>query len=259
MQAHPGVRLREHTTETVIHWLEAQGRNPLVPDWQLRQQADALRLLFAHHLRLEWAKTFDWNGWMQGSKGLEANHPTLARSSDMIEKAVAATDNSLGARFPALYRRFLTLVRSRGYSVNTEKAYLGWINRYLLFHKDKDPFVGTEQAVGSFLEYLALKRKVASTTQAQALNALVFLFAQVLKKPLGDIGPFLRANRPRHLMAVVGLKPVGLDEHSGRQAASIKRRVMCSRTSGSSVSMWNRWWGPVALSIRACRSGRISA
>jgi hypothetical protein len=137
-----GGRLREQTAERVGDWLEAQGRNPLVPGWRFRRQADALRLLFAHHLRLEWAKAFDWDGWMQGSKGLEADHPTLARSGEMIDKAVAAADNPPGARFPALYRRFLTVVRSRGYSVNTEKASPGWVSDYLFFHGDKDPFVG---------------------------------------------------------------------------------------------------------------------
>jgi hypothetical protein len=35
---------------------------------------------------------------------------------------------------------------------------------------------------------------MANASQAQPLNALVFLFAQVLKQPLGDIGPFRRAN-----------------------------------------------------------------
>ncbi len=101
-----------------------------------------MHLLFAHHLRLEWTKAFDWDGWTQGSRGLEVDHPTLARPSEMIEKAVAAADNPLWIRFPALYRRFLTVVRSRGYSVNTDKASPGWVSDHLFFHCDKDPFVG---------------------------------------------------------------------------------------------------------------------
>jgi integron integrase len=54
-----------------------------------------------------------------------------------------------------------------------------------------------------FLEYLALRRKVAASTQNLALNALVFLFNQVLKKPLGDMGEFARAKRPRRLPVVL--------------------------------------------------------
>ncbi len=203
MRSCPDLRLREHSAETVTRWLEAQGRDPLTQDWRFRQQADALRLLFAQHLRLEWAAGFDWDAWIQGSAALGSDHPTLARTYEMIDKAVAVADNPLGARFPDHYRRFLAVMRTRGYSVNTEKTYLGWVNRYILFHGAKDPFVGAERAVASFLEHLALKRKVASATQAQALNALVFIFAQVLERPLGEIGSFRHANRPRRLPTVL--------------------------------------------------------
>jgi len=54
-----------------------------------------------------------------------------------------------------------------------------------------------------FLRYLALKHKVSGATQAQALNALVFFFARVLEKPLGDIGPFARPNRPKRIPIVL--------------------------------------------------------
>lgn len=151
-------------------------------------------------------------------------NPTLARTCKMIDKAVDAADNPLGVRFPDQYRRFLTVVRTRGYSVNTEKSCLGWINRYFLFHKDKHPFVGAEQAVASFLEHLALKRKVASATQAQSLNALVFIFTQVLEQPLGKIRPFRHANPPRRLPTV--LSPTGVQALSLHLHGSQSRPVI---------------------------------
>jgi integron integrase len=57
--------------------------------------------------------------------------------------------------------------------------------------------------VVAFLEYLAVGRGVSASTQNQALNALVFLYAQVLRQPLGTVGEFVRAKRPRRLPVVL--------------------------------------------------------
>ena len=75
-------------------------------------------------------------------------------------------------------------MRMPDYSINTEKSYLGWINRFLRFHEGIRPDQLREREVASFLEHLTLKRKVAGATQAQALNALVFFFARVLSNSL---------------------------------------------------------------------------
>jgi hypothetical protein len=60
-----------------------------------------------------------------------------------------------------------------------------------------------------FLEDLAVRGNAAASTQNQALNALVFLYAQVLKKPLKAIGKFVRAKRPRRLPVVLTRVEVG--------------------------------------------------
>ena len=57
--------------------------------------------------------------------------------------------------------------------------------------------------VGSFLSHLAVQRHVASTTQNQALNALVFLYGQVLHLDLGQIGKIQLAKRPQRLPVVL--------------------------------------------------------
>lgn len=87
-------------------------------------------------------------------------------------------------------------VRRRGYSLRTEQTYASWICRFIAFHDKGDPASMGPEEVLAFLEYLALGRKVAASTQNLALSALVFLFDQVLKKPLGDMGEFARAKRP---------------------------------------------------------------
>ncbi|MCU7936967.1 MAG: phage integrase N-terminal SAM-like domain-containing protein [Candidatus Thiodiazotropha sp. (ex Dulcina madagascariensis)] len=94
----------------------------------------------------------------------------------------------LAKQFPDIYRKFLVAIRIPDYSINTEKRYLGWINRFLRFHRHRLPSDCSEPDVASFLEHLAIQRKVAVATQSQALNARVFFF-RVLERPLGEIGP----------------------------------------------------------------------
>jgi site-specific recombinase XerD len=126
----------------------------------------------------------------------------------MIDKAVEKPGNFLARSAPALYRKFLAAIRIPDYSVNTERSYLGWICRFLRFHNGAPPERLSEAEVASFLEHLAVRLKVAGATQAQALNALVFFFARVVERPLGDIGPFQRPNRPRRVPTVLSVAEV---------------------------------------------------
>ena len=199
----PDKRLLEHTAETMEKWLEAQSNITQLEDWQFRQRVDALRLIYAHLLKQDWAKSFDWQRWSAGSRHLEADHPTVARTYQMIDKSVIDAKNALARAHPEFYRKFLVAIRMPDYSPNTEKSYLNWVNRYIRFHRGKLPCECAEAEVASFLEHLALQRKVAGATQGQALNALVFFYAKVLEKPLGQIGPFRRPKKPRRLPTVL--------------------------------------------------------
>jgi len=78
-----------------------------------------------------------------------------------------------------------------------------WVCRFIAFHGNAAPTGLGKDAVVAFLEYLAVQRNVAASTQNQALNALVFLYKQVLGQPLEDLGDFARAKRPRRLPVVL--------------------------------------------------------
>lgn len=188
----PGIRLIERDAEHVERWLNHSGRNADFSDWQFRQRVDALRLLYCHFVKLTWAASFDWDYWASGATRLEASHATVTRTYELIDQAVEQQDNHLARLSPEIYRKFLVAIRIPEYAANTEKSYLGWINRFLRFHQGVLPCDLAEAEVASFLEHLALKRKVAGATQSQALNALVFLFARVLQQPLGQIGCYRR-------------------------------------------------------------------
>ncbi|MEW8663077.1 MAG: integron integrase [Candidatus Thiodiazotropha sp.] len=200
---HPNTRLKEHSIASVDAWLGKLGRNPNVNEWQFRQKVDALRLLFCHCLKMSWADRIEWDQWISGSKTLGKDHPTVARRSEMIEKAVKDSNNRLGRKFPDIYRKYLIFMRVSDYSPNTEKSYLAWINRFLLFHSGKHPCDCGEIELASFLEHLAINRKVSGATQGLALNALVFFFSRVLERPLGRIGPYQRPKKPKRLPTIL--------------------------------------------------------
>ena len=209
----PDVRLTDRNSNHIKQWLMAVGRNTKLDDWQFRQHVDALRLLYCHYLKQPWANNFDWDYWSSGAVRLESDHATIARTYEMIDKAVDTPANYLAHSFPDIYRQFLVAIRMPDYSINTEKSYLGWICRFLRYHDGVLPNQLREPEVASFLEHLTLKRKVAGATQAQALNALVFFFSRVLEQPLGEIGAYKRPTRPRRIPTV--LSPVEISSLFG--------------------------------------------
>ena len=203
IQFAPKVRLLNRNPEHTEQWLTQIGRNTELPDWKFRQRVDALRLLFCHRLKLPWANDFDWSYWSSGAMRLEADHATTARTYEMIDEAVDNPENYLGNTYPEIYRRFLVAIRIPDYAINTEKSYLGWINRFLHFHLKLHPDQLSEPEVASFLEHLVIKRNVAKATQAQALNAIVFFFARVIESPLGEIGSYKQSTRPQRIPTVL--------------------------------------------------------
>jgi len=110
---------------------------------------------------------------------------------------------------PPLLQRVRDAIRVRHYSIRTEEAYVHWVRRFVLFHGKRHPAEMGEVEVRAFLTDLALQHDVAASTQNQALNALVFLYRQVLEMPLGDLGDVVRAKRPQRLPVVLSLEEVG--------------------------------------------------
>ncbi len=104
---------------------------------------------------------------------------------------------------PKLLDQIRQLMRLRHYSLRTEEAYVGWIRRYILFHGKRHPRDLAESDIASFLSSLAIKGQVAASTQNQALNALLFLYKEVLRRELGFIGETLRVKRPAKLPGVL--------------------------------------------------------
>ena len=103
---------------------------------------------------------------------------------------------------PKLLDQVRNKIRIRHYSIRTEKTYLDWIKRYILFHHKKHPEDMGAAEVEAFLTYLAVKLNVAASTQNQALNALLFLYKEVLEMELPSLRHVKRAKRSEKLPVV---------------------------------------------------------
>jgi integron integrase len=93
---------------------------------------------------------------------------------------------------------------------STERAYVSWIRRYILFHGKRHPTALREPAVNEFLTSLAVERNVAASTQNQALAALLFLYDAVLNAPLDRLNDVIRARTPKRLPAVLTQEEVSV-------------------------------------------------
>lgn len=103
--------------------------------------------------------------------------------------------------------RLLDVVRDRirvkHYSYRTETSYLGWIRRFIRFHGGRHPRDLGGPEVEQFLSYLATERKVAASTQNQALSAILFLYREALEIDLPWLDGIVRAKRPTRIPVVL--------------------------------------------------------
>ena len=93
---------------------------------------------------------------------------------------------------PKLLDQLADAIRIRNYSLRTEQAYAMWVRQYIRFHKLVHPQEMAEAEVSEFLNHLSLDRGVSPNTQNQALNALKFLYANVLSNPLEEVSGVVR-------------------------------------------------------------------
>ncbi len=93
-------------------------------------------------------------------------------------------------------------IRARHLSYRTEQAYVDWIKQFILFHNKRHPDEMDETYVSQFLTFLAVKKKVAASTQNQALSAIPFLYRYVLKREIGWVEDVERAKKPSRLPVV---------------------------------------------------------
>ena len=109
---------------------------------------------------------------------------------------------------PRLYDCVVRVLTTRHYSQKTAKSYLGWIGRFTRFFPDRHPLELTTDDVNAFLTDLAVNGKVAAATQNQALQAILFLYKEVLGRPLGHVENIVRPTRPKTTPVVLSRQEV---------------------------------------------------
>jgi len=106
-------------------------------------------------------------------------------------------------RPPKLLDQVRERIRLKHYSKRTEVTYVSWIKRYILFHDKRHPRAMGRTHVEAFLSHLATERHVSSSTQNQALNAILFLYRDVLEIKLPWLQDVDRAKRPERVPVVL--------------------------------------------------------
>ena len=106
---------------------------------------------------------------------------------------------------PKLLVQVRNVLRLHHYSIHTERSYVDWIKRYIYFHhmRCREDLADGERKIEAFLTDLAVRGKVAASTQNQAMNALVFLYRKVLEKPLDEVIDAVRAERKVNVPVVL--------------------------------------------------------
>ena len=166
----PTERLALEQTHLYLSHLENIREN-----WQVRQAEQALRRF-----------DFFLNGKCPSSLPVEADNDAWA---DVLAKT-------------------LDVLRVKRLALNTEKTYLGWLRQFQFYLGAKPPQELSFEDMRRFLSYLAVERKVAASTQNQALNAILFLYRYVLNIDTGEAIDAVRAQKRRRLPVVLSIDEV---------------------------------------------------
>jgi len=193
----PEKPLKDRSRNDIEAFLADLGKRRGIADWQVRQAEHALKILYEIFLPR-------YTPERQAAVGPTGKHPAqkaIARADGFRDRVIPG---EVERQFPELLEAAKTEIRIRHYSYRTETTYLDWVRRFIAFHEYANPRgLEASTAVKAYLDYLAVEREVAASTQNQALNALVFFYGQVLGKPVREIEEFVRAKRPRRLPEVM--------------------------------------------------------
>jgi len=109
---------------------------------------------------------------------------------------------------PKLLDRVKNEMRVKHYSVRTEECYTGWIKRFILFHGKHHPKDMGAEEIRTFISSLAVDHHVSASTQNQALQAILYLYKNILKKEVGWINEIKRSTRIKHLPVVFSKREI---------------------------------------------------
>ncbi|MDB9822204.1 site-specific integrase [Deltaproteobacteria bacterium] len=198
-----GRPLRQRTGNDIEHFLSNLSSRKNVGKWQVEQAREALHILYNDYLQLpvllsESNKHDQYKNNPKSAHMGERFKDNLSRKTEIIKS------------HKKLIEKIQKEIRYRHYSIRTEQTYIDWVIRFLIFFNSVSPENLGPNDIRQYLDYLANDRKVAASTQNQALNAIVFLYTQVLKRDAGDFSEFVRARRHRKVPVVLTRQEMSL-------------------------------------------------
>ena len=93
-------------------------------------------------------------------------------------------------------------LRTRHYAKSTEESYISWIRQFIIYNNKIHPEKLGKEEIEKFLSYLAVKRHVSASTQNQALQGILFLYKNIIKKDIDWINKIKGVTRVKHLPVV---------------------------------------------------------
>ncbi len=122
--------------------------------------------------------------------------------------AVADVAGKIDPSEPELLRRTRVELRRMRYKYATERAYIGWLRRFMVYCQSEDLENFGEGEIKEFLSDLATDQNVAPSTQQQAQSALLFLYQKVLAREIEFLN-VSKATKPVRLPVVLSREEIG--------------------------------------------------
>lgn len=123
--------------------------------------------------------------------------PLSTPLNNRLEIPVRYAEPLNGMPDTALFEEFVACCHARNYSVRTREVYWGWIKRFILFHRKRDPAVMGAVELEQFMASLDVQGRVIGSSRNQAFSALLFLYRDVLHLDIGDLKNAVRSNLPK--------------------------------------------------------------
>lgn len=103
-----------------------------------------------------------------------------------------------------LLGRVREVARVRHLSPRTERRYVHRIKRFVRFHGLRHPEELAEDEIAAFVSHLAVRERVAASTQNQAMAAVLFLYRDVLRRNVGCCSRPAMTSGPCRCCSVIG-------------------------------------------------------
>ena len=193
--------------QEIADFLESLKVEGSARDWQLAQARDAL-ILYYEQFRGIPLRNMPKPSEEASRLGPTPNPRQGKRRESVPPPAREDPSNTEKVDWRILKEVVIETLRVKNYALSTERTYWFWIRKFVTHFQDVNPSLMGANEIHAWLGHLAVNENVAASTQNQALNAVVFLYRDVLKKEIGDFRSFPRARMGKRLPVVCSRQEV---------------------------------------------------